>query len=265
MLLSRSELARRESNLMESTDVGLQRLGLLAKTQLKNFGEGKTMFKYGLINKWKWRPMCYKNQNFRAYFTIQMYCVRADVMSKALAMAVRERMVEQNFFRGLETVVSFGCGPGAELHGFREYLLEAFPYSSRRWSDRTRFIGYDTELGWMHYIEAMGWQFFELRNAKLVRQILESMAPVDVILIPFSLKQTQELGDTQELNILGTVTSKARVVMVLDVDDCLPNKVLIAEGYRHFTVTDLLGTKVHVHCCAQSKLQTHPFVWHKIR
>ena len=230
------------------TNLDFRRLGMLVRAQLRNPEEGKSIFEFGLKNRCKWRPMCYKNQNFRAYFTMQTYCGRANVMAKALEVSLKERIVRRSFLKNVGTVVSFGCGPGSELYGFREYLLETFPYSTRH-RDRTRFFGYDTELGWMHYIEEMGFQFFELKNSITCQKLLEDMAAADVILIPFSLRQTEHLNEG--LDILSMVMKKAKVVMILDVDECLSNKTLEANGFRHFTVTDPLGTKVHVYCFAQ--------------
>lgn len=252
MWASGNERVRSQANLMDSQESDLRRLSRLAQTQLKNPAEGKILFSSGVKNNWKWRPMCCSNQNFRAYFTIELYRVRADLVSKALTTAVEERFVKRKFFKNLDMVVSLGCGAGAELYGLKGYLHEAFPFSSRR-RNLPNFIGYDTELGWMPYVEDMGFEFCELRNSKISKKLLEDMDPVDVILIPLSLKRTQQTDDSLgEINILDIVIKKAKFVMFFDVDDGSHSTALAVKGFRHFTVTDLLGTDVHVYCFLQS-------------
>lgn len=219
----------------------------LSELQLTNPSEGKVMFIQGTKNNWNWRPMCYASQNFRAYYTLKLFNARVNLTTKAIETIVEEGHVPQKFFKTVKSVVSLGCGPGSDLSGFKSFLSETFPFSSRG-RQSPQFIGYDRELGWMHYVHNLG---FEFESVEINRTFLNDMKKVDVMLISYSAKELcrEFTGGKNDETFWKAISQKAKFVLVIDDEKCLSNAdlPLDKEQYKHFTL-NVLGNKAVVYC-----------------
>lgn len=219
----------------------------LSELQLTNPGEGKVLYAQGIKNNGNWRPMCYASQNFRAYYTLQLFNARVSLTTKAIEKAIEEDHVPQRFFKSVKTVVSLGCGPGSDLRGFKTFLSEAFPFSSRG-KKSPQFIGYDRELGWMHYVQSLG---FEFESVEINKTFINDMDKVDVMLISYSAKEIfREFnrGKNDE-TFWKAISKKAKFVLVVDDEKCsyddLPTD---DEEYEYFALDDEPGNKAVVYC-----------------
>ena len=215
-----------------------------ARSQLKNTGEGKVLYQQGIKNDWNWRPMCYASQNFRAYYTLQLFNARSALILEAIHKAIEEDYVTRRFFKTVETAVSLGCGPGSDLSALKTFLAETFPYSSSKRSS-PHFVGYDVELGWMPYLLNLG---FDFESVEVNKDFLHNMKKVDVILMSYCTKELcRDFADGDEQSSLWKVLKeKARFVVVMDAAESSqfpPDK-----EYKQFTLTDILGNNATIYC-----------------
>ena len=220
----------------------------LSEQQLTNPGEGKVLYIQGIKNNGNWRPMCYASQNFRAYYTLQLFNARVSLTKKAIEKAIEQEYVPQRFFKSVKTVLSLGCGPGSDLHGFKTFLSEAFPFSSRG-KKSPQFIGYDRELGWMHYVQSLG---FEFESVEINKTLINDMNKVDVMLISYSAKKlfrdfNREKNDE---TFWKAISKKAKFVLVIDDEKCLYDDLPTDdEDYEYFTWGNEQGeTEAVVYC-----------------
>ena len=218
----------------------------LAELQLTNHGEGKVLYIQGTKNNWSWRPICYASQNFRAYYTLQLFNARVKLTTKAIEKAIDEGYVPQRFFKTVKTVTSLGCGPGSDLCGVKTFLSEAFPFSSRG-KQSPQFIGYDVELGWMHYLRNLG---FDFENVEINRKFVTDMKKVDVMLMSFCAKELccgLASGEKDE-TLWKAISQKAKFVLVIDNEKMSIDFPSEKEQYKQFTLNDILGNKIVVYC-----------------
>ena len=220
----------------------------LAQLQLTNKNEGKVLYLQGVKNNWCWRSMCFANQNFRAYYTLQLFNTRLNLTKKAMDKIVNEGCVPRRFFKKVTTVASLGCGPGSDICGLKSFLTETFPYSSR-FKQPPSCTGYDSEFGWMRYLLQLGLQF---ESREINDSFFNNMEKVDVILMSFSCYEISRefLRDKDgKCSLWKTVSQKAKFVLNIDnaaskARDALPSE---KEGFEHFTLNDDLGNKAIVH------------------
>lgn len=220
----------------------------LAQLQLTNKNEGKVLYLQGVKNNWCWRSMCFANQNFRAYYTLQLFNTRLNLTKKVMAKIVDEGCVPRRFFKKVTTVASLGCGPGSDICGLKSFLTETFPYSSRC-KQPPSCTGYDSELGWMRYLLQLGLQF---ESREINESFFNNMEKVDVILMSFSCYEISRefLRDKDgKCSLWKTVSQKAKFVLNIDnaaskARDALPSE---KEGFKHFTLNDDLGNKAIAH------------------
>lgn len=232
-----------QENLPSASEV----INTLAELQLTNAAEGKVLYIQGTKNNYSWRPMCYASQNFRAYYTLQLFNARVNLTAKAIEKAIEEGCVPQRFFKTVKTVASLGCGPGSDLCGFKTFLSETFPFSSRG-RQSPQFTGYDVELGWMHYLHNLG---FDFENVEINRRFLSEMRKVDVILMSYCAKELCRaipVGKNDE-TLWKAISQKAKFVLVIDNEKILSNDFPSEkEQYKQFTLNDVLGNKAVVYC-----------------
>lgn len=219
----------------------------LAELQLTNPAEGKVLYIQGTKNNYCWRPMCYASQNFRAYYTLQLFNARVNLTAKAIEKAIEEGYVPRRFFKTVKNVASLGCGPGSDLCGFKTFLSDAFPFSSRG-KQSLQFIGYDAELGWMHYLHNLG---FDFENVEINKAFVSEMRKVDVMLMSYCAKELCRefpVGKNDE-TLWKSISQKAKFVLVIDNEKSLPNDFPSEkEQYKQFTLNDVLGNKTVVYC-----------------
>lgn len=219
-----------------------------AESQLTNDGEGKVLYVQGIKNNWTWRSMCYASQNFRAYYTLQLFNTRVNVTKKAIQKAIDEGYVARGFFKNVSTAASLGCGPGSDLCGLKAFLSESFPFSSRG-KQSPRCIGYDSELGWMSYLLRLG---FDFESLEINEPFFICMESVDVILMSYCAKEIcREFprDDYGNCSLWKAISQKAKFVLIIDsdrsMDDVLPSE---KDGFEHFTLNDIQGNKAFVYC-----------------
>lgn len=218
----------------------------LAELQLTNPGEGKVLYIQGTKNNWSWRPMCYASQNFRAYYTLQLFNARVNLTTKAIEKAIEEGHVPQRFFKTVKSIASLGCGPGSDLCGVKTFLSEAFPFSSRG-KQAPQFIGYDVELGWMHYLHSLG---FDFENVEINRTFVNDVKEFDVILMSFCAKELccgLSSGKNDE-TLWKAISQKAKFVLVIDNEKMSNDFPSEKEQYKQFNLNDILGNKIVVFC-----------------
>lgn len=227
----------------------LQRFTEIAEYFLKNRCEGKVLYKSGLKNNFEWRPMCYASQNFRAYYAIELFGIRSELTYNAFKTAVDRELVDVSLFRDITKIASIGCGPGAEMWGFKIFCEELLPFSSNT-SNSTRkpprFVGYDCELGWMPFVESLD---FEFVNKEVTAQSLKDMMPTDVILLSYFAKIAR-------VNILSEKTSafwdeiekKGNFIMVIETPDEKLHSLLESRGYSMFVLNDKHAKQCQIHC-----------------
>lgn len=236
---------RAEKDDQENRPSASEVIKTLAELQLTNKGEGKVLFIQGTKNNWSWRPMCYASQNFRAYYTLQLFNARVNLTTKAIEKAIEEGYVPQRFFKTVKSVASLGCGPGSDLCGVKTFLSEAFPFSSR--GKQAQFIGYDLELGWMHYLHNLG---FDFENVEINRTFVTDMKKVDVILMSFCAKELccgLSSGKNDE-TLWKAISQKAKFVLVVDNEKMSIDFPSEKDQYKQFTLNDILGNKIVVYC-----------------
>lgn len=219
-----------------------------AESQLNNPGEGKVLYIQGIKNNWNWRSMCYASQNFRAYYTLQLFNARLNLTKRALEKAVEEEYVTRSFFKTIKTVASLGCGSGSDLCGFKTFLAEVFPFSSRG-KVSPRMTGYDMELGWMNYLLNLG---FDFENLEITETFLNEMRKVDVILMSYCAREIcrefpqSENGDSK---LWKAISGKAKFVLIIDHEkSSADNLPCDKENFERFTLNDILGNKAVVYC-----------------
>ncbi|XP_068713522.1 uncharacterized protein [Montipora capricornis] len=220
----------------------------IAELQLTNKSEGKILYIQGVKNAWSWRSMCFANQNFKAYYTLQLFNARLSLTKKAIEKVVDEGYVPLWFFKKLTTVASLGCGPGSDLCGLKAFLAESFPYSSR-WKQPPTYTGYDAEMGWMKYLLELGFQF---ENREVNESFFNNMDKVDVILMSYCCNEISRefLRDRNgNCTLWKAVAQKAKFVLSIEHADSKVKGVLPSEkdGFEHFTLNDVLGNKAIVH------------------
>lgn len=218
----------------------------LVELQLTNPPEGKVLYIQGTKNNWTWRPMCYASQNFRAYYTLQLFNARVNLTTKALEKVIEEGHVPQRFFKTIKTVASLGCGPGSDLCGFKTFLSEVFPFSSRE-RQAPHFIGYDMELGWLHYSHNLG---FDFESVEINKAFVHGMKKVDVILMSYCARELcrEFPGGKKDETLWKAISQKAKFVLVIDDEKSLSN-ILPSEKeqYKYFSLNDILGNKAVVY------------------
>lgn len=240
----RRMIIEEQENRPSATEV----IATFAESQLTNPGEGKVLYDQGVKNNWSWRSMCYASQNFRAYHTIKLYNARVNLTKKAIEKAVEESYVPLRFFKNVKTVASLGCGAGADLCGFKTFLAESFPYSSRG-TQLPQFIGYDMELGWMNYLLNLG---FDFDNQEINKSFLKDMKKVDVILMSYCAKELCRefpLGEDGDCTLWKAISEKAKFVLTIDHEKSLENdSPSEKDDFEHFTLKDTLENKAVVYC-----------------
>lgn len=232
----------------ENRPSAIEVITAFADSQLNNPGEGKVLYVQGVKNNWSWRSMCYASQNFKAYYTLQLFNARVNLTKKALEKTIEEGYVPRGFFKNAKAVASLGCGPGSDLCGFKTFLAESFPYSSRG-KQAPHCTGYDAELGWMNYLLKLG---FDFESLEINDSSLNDMEKVDVILMSYCAKELcREFPHDEHGNctLWKAISQKAKFVLVIDnegiVEDIFPSE---KEGFEHFTLNDILGNKAVVYC-----------------
>lgn len=234
-----------ETKEQENKPSGAEVIATLADAQLNNPGEGKVLYIQGVKNNWNWRSMCYASQNFRAYYTMQLFDARVNLTKRALAKVMEEGFVPRNYFKSIKTVASFGCGPGCDLYGFKAFLGEAFPFSSRG-KLSPRMTGYDVELGWMNYLLSLG---FDFEHLEVNEAFLNEFSEADVILMSFCTKEIlREFSSRGSSKFWKLLTEKAKLLLIIDnakssTDDFPSEK----EEFERFYLNDILGNKAVVY------------------
>lgn len=226
----------------------LEVIATFATSQLNNPAEGKVLYVQGIKNNGNWRSMCYASQNFRAYYTLQLYNARVNLTKKALEKAVEESYVPRRFFKNVKSVASLGCGAGSDLCGFKTFLAESFPFSSRG-KQAPHFTGYDMELGWMNYLLNLG---FDFESLEIDESFLNNMNGVDVILMSYCTKELcREFPRDAfgECALWKAISQKAKFVLIIDNENSFANDFPSEkEDFEHFTLNDILGNKAVVYC-----------------
>ena len=269
-----------EQSLVRTEDKILKYLAMFTENQLRNVNEGKVLYNSGARHGFRWRPMCFKNQNFRAYYAMKMFPARFNIVRRALESAVDESMLTATFLKSIKKVSSFGCGPGMELYAVKSFLTESFPHRIQNYSRVTgpHFVGYDIELGWLLYLDQLGLDFhcqdinedfitslpdtgsnvipelpggqsnaspkFRRRLAMATIPSVESI-PADVIIMSHFAVVSNFFKNTKNWDV---ILKKARFIMIVDVREAELHETLIEKGFSHFQYKDLLDTEVHVYC-----------------
>lgn len=231
----------------------LQRFTQIAEYILKNKGEGKVLYNSGVKNNFQWRPICYASQNFRAYYALEMFGVRSELVCNAFKTAVEKGIVSMDVFRDITKVASVGCGPGAEMWGFKIFCEEMMPFSSNCSNitrQSPRFVGFDSELGWMPFVEALD---FEFVNKEITLESLRGMLPTDVIILSYFAKFARvNLNNERNTEFWEELEKKGNFIIVLDAPDETLHFLLKSRGYNVFTLTDKHGQDCQVHCLQQA-------------
>lgn len=269
-----------EESLVRTEDKILKNLAMFTETQLRNLNEGKVLYYSGAKHGFRWRSMCYKNQNFRAYYAMKTFPARFNIVRRALENAVDESMLTATFLRSIKKVLSFGCGPGMELYAMKCFLAENFPHRVQNYSRITgpHFIGYDIELGWLLYLDQLGLDFhcqdinedfitslpdtgsnipavsgdqFN-ESPRFRRRLLATIPSVDVDSIPADVIVMSHLAVASSFfkksNSWDAILKKAKFIMVVDVREAELQETLVEKGFSHFQFKDLLDSEVHVYC-----------------
>jgi hypothetical protein len=229
----------------------LRRFREIAEYFLKNTCEGKILYKSGVKNNLQWRSICYASQNFRAYYALELFGLRSELACQAFKTAVEKDIFNKELFKDITKVASLGCGPGAEMWGFKNFCEEILPYSSNSSSSNgrkrpPRFTGYDSELGWMPFVESLD---FEFVNKEIDVDVLRSMLPMDVIIMSYFAKSARVNIDSPEINCFwDELEKKANVILVVEMVDERLYKLLQDRGYSAFTIYDKMGNEAQVHC-----------------
>lgn len=230
----------------------LERFIQIAEYFLKNHGEGKVLFNSGVKNNFQWRSICYASQNFRAYYALELFSVRSELVCKAFKMAVENEIISLDKFRDITKVASIGCGPGAEMWGFKVFCDEMLPFSSNCSNTNRkppRFVGYDSELGWMPFVEALD---FEFVNKEITYESLRDMMPTEIIILSYFVKFARLNDHEKATEFWEELEKKANFIMVLENPDALLQRLLKSRGYSAFTLNDTQGKECQVYCLEQS-------------
>ena len=267
-----------EKSLVRTKDKILKHLAMFTETQLRNLNEGKVLYNSGAKRGFRWRSICFKNQNFRAYYAMKIFPARFNIMRKALDHAVDESMLTATFLKSIKKVLSFGCGPGVELYAAKSFMAEIFPHRIQNYTRITgpHFIGYDIELGWLLYLDQLGLDFHcqdinESFIASLpdagVHAPLQSgghnedaprfrrrlpvnipsvdSIPADIIIMSHFAVASSFFKENKNWDV---ILKKAKFIMVVDVKDVEMHELLTKRGFSHFHYKDILETEVHVYC-----------------
>ncbi|XP_032219848.2 uncharacterized protein LOC116603031 [Nematostella vectensis] len=220
---------------------------------LKNVGEGKILYNSGVKNKYHWRSMCYASQNFRAYYALETFPARQELIAEAFRTAKERDFVPRDYFKGINKVASFGCGPGSDLWGFKEFLKGEFAYSISRGNKLPRFTGFDSELGWMPFVEALD---FEFSCKEIDVGFLREMLPQDVIIMSYFIKPARVMHrpPDEAREFWEELEKKANLIMVVNEHDPELHTVLTKRGYDAFQLQDeLKQCPAHVYCLYQNE------------
>lgn len=253
-------MADSETSLLQTTrtlkiedEKALQRFTEIAEYFLKNKCEGKVLFKSGVKNNFEWRPMCYASQNFRAYYAMELFGIRSELAYSAFKTAVEKHFADESSFRDITKIASLGCGPGAEMWGFKIFCEETLPFSSNMSNSRRkppRFVGYDSELGWMPFVEALD---FEFVHKEITAEYLKEMMPTDVIILSYFAKLAR-VNTISEKNAAfwDEMEKKGNFIMVIETPDEKLHSLLKSRGYGMFVLNDKRGNQCQVHCLQQN-------------
>lgn len=247
-----SEKTLLDSRTLKNEDKkALQRFVEISEYFLKNKCEGKVLFKSGVKN--EWRPICFASQNFRAYYALELFGVRSELVCNAFKTAMEKEIVGVDSFRDITKIASIGCGHGAEMWGFKIFCEETLPFSSNCSNTKRkspRFVGYDCELGWMPFIEALD---FEFVHKEITVESLKDMMPTDVILLSYFAKFAR-INTSSEKNteFWDELEKKGNFIMVIEAPDERLHLLLKSRGYNMFTLNDKQGNECHIHCLQQT-------------
>lgn len=231
----------------------LRRFQEIAEYFLKNTGEGKILYKSGVKNNYQWRSMCYASQNFRAYYALELFGLRSELSCQAFKTATEKGIFSKENFKDITRVTSLGCGPGAEMWGFKIFCDEMLPYSSNCSNGKKkppRFMGYDSELGWMPFVESLDFEFI---NKELDATVLRNMMPTDVIIMSYFAKAAKINIDSLEvIGFWDELERKGNVIVVIEMVDEKLHQILQQRGYSSFVIFDKIGNQAQVHCLHQT-------------
>lgn len=267
-----------EKSLVRTEDKVLKHLAIFTETQLRNVNEGKVLYNSGAKRGFRWRSICFKNQNFRAYYAMKIFPARFNIVRKALENAVDESMLTATFLKSVKKVLSFGCGPGMELYAVKSFIADYFPHRIQNYTRITgpHFIGYDIELGWLLYLDQLGLDFHcqdinehfisnlpdvgtntpvpsggrsdgspRFRRRLPVNLPCVDSMPADVIIMSHFAVASSFFKKNGNWDV---ILKKAKFIMVVDVRDAEMHETLTEKGFSHFQYKDILENEVHVYC-----------------
>ena len=159
---------------------------------------------------------------FRAYWCKELFVVQAEMVREAFKVAIEKQIVSRSFFKDVNSVAGFGCGPGSDLVGFLAFL-EELPQENQP-STPPVLIGVDAEEGWKVYVEEMGCKF-ECKSVDT--QVLMEMPKYDVIIMCcFASHVRLSRSNEGEKSNWDIVAEKCKLLMVLDFDDATQDAAL---------------------------------------
>lgn len=171
-------------------------------------------------------------------------------------------------------IVSIGCGPGTEIIGFQEYLLDAVSKPSVKWPDiEIKYVGIDINGDWKNYFSRTNalvekkYKHFDVPyksnfyTANVFNFNLND-EPIDIVFLPYVLSEIKKYCDdersmnTQVGNLWKKIENKLYDKSIIVCNDI--NHVDLARSYFDILYQQVTSTKnIRKSCFHQNKNYFH--------
>ncbi len=174
------------------------------------------------MNQKKRRYNCHYMRSY--YIVSYLYKYKKEIR---MAMEVnRSEILRHLNLDGSVKIVSIGCGPGTEIVGFQEFLLDAMREPGNEWPDiEIKYVGIDINKDWDHYFKTTNtlvenkfknagvpykWNFYQsdVFNFNLNDEL------IDIVFLPYVLSEIKKYCadeksmNTRVGNLWGKIESK---------------------------------------------------------
>ena len=208
--------------------------------------EGENIYSSWGKNNFTWTLQDYAHEGFQGIYVQKLFKNRARLTKKAMVKALESNNSQLSTLHQVlldaRTVSSLGCGPGPELIGFQAFLREQLPIDP---SDlEMQFTGYDAVASWKKYHEKLGTSFVE---QNIDETFLQNFPDVDIVITSY-FASSVSLSDRNpdRSSNWDKITSKCRLVIVLDMNDPHQRNSLKKRGFIEFSVNDEREVLFHI-------------------